>query len=63
MATSRILKDAALVASGQVDDVEWHFFASSASASIGADQAILDLLVENNIPYYLHFPDIPCSCS
>jgi von Willebrand factor type A domain/Bacterial TSP3 repeat len=37
--------------------VQWHFFPSSRSSSVGADKAILDLLDAKGIPYVLHMPN------
>lgn len=55
---NQIKKDAWLVqqASNGVDSAQWHFFASSASNTIGADKRVLDLLDQNNIPYTIHTP-------
>jgi hypothetical protein len=55
---NQIKKDAWLVqqASNGVDSAHWHFFASSASNTIGADKRLLDLLDQNNIPYTIHRP-------
>ncbi len=52
----QIKKDAALLANGDLGGAHWHFFASSASDSIGADKRVLDLLSQNNIPFTIHIP-------
>ena len=52
----QIEKDAELIARLEVDDIEWHIFASGRSNSIGADDAILDLLDLHGIPYIFHIP-------
>lgn len=37
--------------------IRWHFFASSASNTMGADKRVLDLLDQKGIPYTLHVPE------
>ena len=51
-----IEKDVKLFDIGELSDIEWHFFSSGRSNSIGADKRILDLLDANNIPYFFHIP-------
>jgi hypothetical protein len=53
---TQILKDAALKTNGDITGAHWHFFASSASDSIGADKRVLDLLQQNGIPFTVHIP-------
>ena len=36
--------------------MHWHFWASSASDTIGADKRVIDLLVANHIPFTIHIP-------
>jgi hypothetical protein len=36
--------------------VEWHFFPSSATSTLGPSQALLDALRANAIPYVIHLP-------
>jgi hypothetical protein len=44
------------VASGQITGAHWHFFASNASSSVGADPRVIDLLVQKGIPFTVHLP-------
>lgn len=53
---NQIKKDAHLVASGQIQGAHWHFFASSGSDSLGADPRVIDVLVQNGIPFTVHIP-------
>jgi hypothetical protein len=54
---NQILKDAHLAATDDtLEGVHWHFFASSASNTMGADKRVLDLLDQKGIPYTLHVP-------
>jgi von Willebrand factor type A domain/Bacterial TSP3 repeat len=48
----QITKDTALKADGW--QIEWHFFSSGASDSIGASKDILDALDAAGIPYFFH---------
>jgi hypothetical protein len=66
----QIQKDRRLLARGALDRMEWHFFPSNASSSVGADQRILDALQQTTeevledgshitvgpIPYFVHLP-------
>lgn len=57
---AQIEKDAALLAAGgEVKRVEWHFFASGRSGTIGAHPEIIARLQESGIPYYIHLPYTP----
>ena len=53
---AQIDKDAHLLASGQIQGAHWHFFASGASDSVGADPRVIDLLVQKGIPFTVHLP-------
>jgi hypothetical protein len=53
---SEIRKDAWLIKDGQIRGAHWHFYPSSASNTLGANPAVLDLLDELHIPYTLHLP-------
>ncbi len=37
-------------------NVEWHFFPSARSQSVGASESVLQLLRDNDIPYVVHLP-------
>jgi uncharacterized protein YegL len=52
----QIEKDVLLRARGTFSHVEWHFFPSSATSTLGPSQALLDALRANGIPYVLHVP-------
>ena len=52
----QIEKDVSLRNRGELRNVEWHFFASGRSDSIGADPAILDALDRAGIQYFFHIP-------
>ncbi len=41
---------------GRVDGIEWPFFPSSRSGTIGADPAIIKALQDAGIPYFFHLP-------
>jgi hypothetical protein len=56
---NQIMKDAWLVKNGDIEGAHWHFFASSASNTVGADKKVLDLLDERGIPYTIHLPAKP----
>jgi len=51
-----IARDVYLLKKGKVDIVEYHFYWSEASKSIGADPKVLELLRKHNIPYKIHPP-------
>jgi hypothetical protein len=53
---AQIAKDKALRDAGDVDGVEWHFFASSLSGKIGPSDTVLKALKDAGIPFYVHFP-------
>lgn len=54
---NQILKDAHLAATDDtIAGIHWHFFASSASNTMGADKRVLDLLDQKGIPYTMHAP-------
>ncbi len=55
---AQIEKDAALLAEegGAIKCLEWHFFASDRSGTIGAHPEIIARLQELGIPYYIHLP-------
>lgn len=53
----QIAKDKRLLTAQEFDALEWHFFASAASHSVGADPRILDALDEAGIPYFIHLPE------
>jgi Mg-chelatase subunit ChlD len=55
---AQILKDAHLVRKGEdgVTGAHWHFLPSGRSNSVGADERVLKLLRDNNIPYTIHLP-------
>ena len=40
----------------EIERVEWHFFASDISRSIGANPLILEALDDAGIPYFVHLP-------
>ncbi|HUG85034.1 MAG TPA: VWA domain-containing protein, partial [Euzebya sp.] len=48
--------DAALLANGDFTQVEWHFFASGVSDTIGADPQVIRWLEDADIPYFIHLP-------
>ena len=56
---NQIRKDAWLIQNGTIEGAHWHFFASSASNTVGADKKVLDLLDELGIPYTIHLPAKP----
>ena len=56
---NQIREDAWLVKSGDIDGAHWHFFASSRSNTIGADERVFGLLDELEILYTIHLPASP----
>lgn len=50
----QIEKDKALLDADKFAKVEWHFFPSALSNKVGADKEIIDKLVANNIPFFIH---------
>jgi Mg-chelatase subunit ChlD len=52
----QIEKDRALRAQGFFTSVEWHFFPSAASETLGADPRVLQALEQAGIPYVFHLP-------
>ena len=48
-------RDAALIAEGEIDEVEWHFFANSRGV-FGPDEDLLSHLRSLGIPYVVHLP-------
>lgn len=54
---NQIRKDGYLATpGGNPSSAHWHFFASSASNTLGADKRVLDLLDQLGIPYTVHVP-------
>ncbi len=53
---TQIRKDVDLRRTGEVDRIQWNFFASDISSSIGADPRILDLLQTEGIEVIFHLP-------
>lgn len=56
---NQIEKDAWLIKKGDIEGAHWHFFASSASNTVGADKKVLNLLDKRGIPYTIHLPAKP----
>ena len=52
----QIDKDVTLLAQGRVNRLEWHFFPSSASETVGPTRELLDELTANGIDYVIHLP-------
>jgi len=52
----QISRDLLLVAQRQVSRVEWHFFTSSVSETVGPSNALLRALDDVGIPYVVHLP-------
>jgi hypothetical protein len=52
----QIDRDVLLRARGTFAGVEWHFFPSSASESLGPSRELLDELRRQGIPYVIHVP-------
>jgi hypothetical protein len=55
----QIEKNAYLRAKGTIDTLEWRFFPSDISGTVGAHPEIIDALIANDIPYYIHLPVSP----
>ena len=53
---TQIAKDAGLKKQGAYAQVEWHFFPSGRSNSIGAAPKLIQELQKSKIPYYIHIP-------
>ena len=51
----QILKDAELMATGEIEGAHWHFFRSGVTGKIGGTQPLLDYLTEKGIPYTIHY--------
>lgn len=51
-----IARDAYLLKNGHVKQIEYHFYWSKGSGSIGADPKVLELLRQHGIPYKIHPP-------
>ncbi len=52
----QIDKDVLLRARGTFSEVEWHFFPSAASETLGPTKALIDELNAKGIPYVIHLP-------
>jgi hypothetical protein len=52
----QIDKDVTLLAQGRVTTLEWHFYPSSASGTVGPSQGLLDELRAKGIDYVIHLP-------
>jgi hypothetical protein len=52
----QIQKDKSLLNADVFASVEWHFFPSDASGTVGAAQEFFDALIANGIPYVIHLP-------
>ena len=52
----QIDKDVALLAQGRVNGLEWHFYPSSASDTLGPSRQLLDDLRARGIGYVIHLP-------
>jgi hypothetical protein len=52
----QIDKDVALLAQGRVTKLEWHFYPSAASDTIGPTRELLDELRNRGIDYIIHLP-------
>lgn len=52
----QIAKDKRLLDADRVDGIEWHFFASGKSGTVGADPSIIKALQDAGIPYFFHLP-------
>ncbi|WP_156364895.1 hypothetical protein [Aeromicrobium sp. Leaf245] len=50
----QLRSDAYLIETGAIEGAHWHFFASSASNTLGSSKRLLDRLDELNIPYTIH---------
>ena len=51
---TQILKDAELVARGEVKGAHWHFFRSGVTGKVGATPQLLDFLKQNDISHTVH---------
>ncbi|MBH0022534.1 fibronectin type III domain-containing protein [Salinibacterium sp. SWN248] len=56
LARSQILKDVAIRGKDNVEDVEWHFFASGITGRIGPSEQVLKMLKDNNMTIVIHWP-------
>jgi len=45
-----------LLAQGRVNGLEWHFYPSSASDTLGPSRQLLDELLARGIGYVIHLP-------
>jgi len=52
----QIDKDVASLAQGRVNGLEWHFYPSSASDTLGPSRQLLDELRARGIGYVIHLP-------
>ena len=52
----QIDKDVLLRGNGSFSQVEWHFFPSAASDTLGPTKALLDELNAKGIPFVIHLP-------
>ena len=52
----QIDKDVTLLAQGRVNRLEWHFYPSSASETIGPSRELLDELTSKGIDFVIHLP-------
>jgi hypothetical protein len=52
----QIDKDVTLLAQGRVTKLEWHFYPSSASGTVGPSRELLDELTAKGIDYVIHLP-------
>ncbi len=52
----QIDKDVVLLAQGRVSRLEWHFYPSSASETLGPSRELLDELTAKGIDYVIHLP-------
>jgi len=57
---AQIVKDRKLIDAGKIEQVEWHFFASSntQAQTIGPSKEVLQALIDNKIPFHIHIPHI-----
>ena len=52
----QIDKDVVLLAQGRVNGLQWHFYPSSLSGSLGPSRGLLDELRRKGIEYVIHLP-------
>ena len=52
----QIDKDVVLLAQGRVSRLEWHFYPSSASETLGPSRELLDELTAKGIDFVIHLP-------